>query len=236
MRVLYIFPHPDDESFGPACGMMAQKRAGHEVFLLTLTKGGATKVRHEYGYSVTEMGEVRAKEMDAVIEVLQLDGFTLLDLPDSGLKEMHPKTIREAIAAHIRELRPHVVVTYPVHGISGFHDHLISHAVVKDVFLDLKDEISELQRLAFYTLDEADAKTYSRKFQLNHSTPGEIDCRVKVVKEDIDQMSRALACYTTYLETIKNSIGLRPEFDYACYEFFQEEKDPAVPCIFHGLS
>ncbi len=36
MRILYIFPHPDDESFGPARAMAAQRRQGHDVYLLTL--------------------------------------------------------------------------------------------------------------------------------------------------------------------------------------------------------
>ena len=45
MKFLYIFPHPDDESFGPTAGMFLQLEQGHEVHLLTLTKGGATKER-----------------------------------------------------------------------------------------------------------------------------------------------------------------------------------------------
>ena len=49
MRILYIYPHPDDESFGPAGVMAKQRREGHEVHLLTLTRGGATRQRHRYG-------------------------------------------------------------------------------------------------------------------------------------------------------------------------------------------
>ena len=63
MRILYVFAHPDDESFGPARVMSKQRRQGHEVYLLTLTRGGATRQRHKFGYSVDEMGEVRYKEM-----------------------------------------------------------------------------------------------------------------------------------------------------------------------------
>ncbi len=63
MKILYIFPHPDDESFGPARAMSKQRRQGHEVYLLTLTRGGATKQRFKYGYSIEEMGEVRYREM-----------------------------------------------------------------------------------------------------------------------------------------------------------------------------
>ena len=30
MRILYVFPHPDDESFGPARAMATQRRQGHD--------------------------------------------------------------------------------------------------------------------------------------------------------------------------------------------------------------
>ena len=63
MKILYIYPHPDDESFGPGNVMHKQVREGHEVYLLTLTKGGATKMRFELNLSIEEMGEVRYKEM-----------------------------------------------------------------------------------------------------------------------------------------------------------------------------
>ncbi|MFC1733666.1 PIG-L deacetylase family protein, partial [candidate division KSB1 bacterium] len=38
MTFLYIYPHPDDESFGSAHAMSKQLRQGHEVYLLTLTR------------------------------------------------------------------------------------------------------------------------------------------------------------------------------------------------------
>ena len=42
--------------------MHKQRREGHEVYLLTLTRGGATKQRHKYGYSIEEMGRIRYQD------------------------------------------------------------------------------------------------------------------------------------------------------------------------------
>lgn len=56
MKILYIYPHPDDESFGPGHVMAKQVRDGHEVYLLTLTKGGATWQRFKYNHTIAEMG------------------------------------------------------------------------------------------------------------------------------------------------------------------------------------
>ena len=69
MKILYIFPHPDDEAFGPAAAISYHRRVGHDVFLLTLTKGGATKERLKYNYTVKQMGEVRYAEMQQVEKV-----------------------------------------------------------------------------------------------------------------------------------------------------------------------
>jgi len=129
MKILYIFPHPDDESFGPAPAMSAQLRQGHEVYLLTLTKGEATKQRHKLGVDKEEMGHIRYKEMLCVEKTLGLSGMTVLDLPDSELKHLDPFEIEKSIESHIHKIKPDVIVTYAVHGISGFHDHLVSHAL-----------------------------------------------------------------------------------------------------------
>ncbi|MFC1490653.1 PIG-L deacetylase family protein, partial [Candidatus Latescibacterota bacterium] len=111
MKILYIFPHPDDESFGPAAAIHSQVKNGHRVFLLTLTKGGATKQRHKLGLSIEEMGDIRFLEMLEVEKVLGLSGMTVLDFPDSGLKELDPRIIEKAVREHIEELKPDIVVT-----------------------------------------------------------------------------------------------------------------------------
>ncbi len=38
MKILYIYPHPDDESFGPAHVMHKQIRDGHEVLFVDADK------------------------------------------------------------------------------------------------------------------------------------------------------------------------------------------------------
>jgi len=234
MRILYIYPHPDDESFGPAHVMHKQRREGHEVHLLTLTRGGATRQRHKYGYSVDEMGEVRRREMLGVAEALSLSGMTVLDLPDSGLKEMDPREIEEVVRRHILDLEPQVVVTYAVHGISGFHDHLVAHAVVKRVFTELRDSHEFLRRLALITLPEAMAAE-STVFHLNGSTEEEIDCVVTVAEEDRQAALRALDCYVTFQETIGKT-GIRDKVgDSWSFEIFQEDHDPPLDDLFAGL-
>ena len=234
MKILYIYPHPDDESFGPAHVMHKQIRDGHEVYLLTLTKGGATKQRFKYDLSIDEMGEVRYKEMLDVKEVLRLSDMKVLDLPDSGLKEMDPQEIEKVIEEEIKRVEPNVVVSYPVHGISGFHDHLIAHAIVKRVFVDLKDKLSYLKRLAFITLKKEDAEK-SKHFALSGSSEDEIDCIINVESIDIEAAHKALDCYKTFRETIEKSGVKNFIVEKSCFEIFGENFTPPLTDLFDSF-
>lgn len=235
MRALYVFPHPDDESFGCGHVMHRQRRQGHEVHLLTLTRGGATKQRYKYGYSVEQMGEVRYREMLEVREVLGLSGLTVLDFPDSGLKQVDPRDLEEAIAEEARRLRPHVLISYPAHGISGFHDHLVAHAVVKRAFVELRKAVPACQRLALCTLSAEQAEATQTVFPLSSSTPEEIDCVVSVEPEDIEACRRALDCYESFKETIEKT-GIKDKlFSEVPFELFGEAFDPPVGDLFAKL-
>jgi LmbE family N-acetylglucosaminyl deacetylase len=236
MRVLYVFSHPDDESFGPARVISKQRRQGHEVYLLTLTRGGATRQRHKFGYSVDEMGEVRYKEMLDVAKTLDLSGMTVLDLPDSGLKEMDPRDIERVVVEHIESLEPQVVVTDAVHGISGFFDHIITHAVVKRAYVELRERAPYLKRLAFYTIRAEEAAGASELFHLTGSKAEDIDVVMTVDEVDVEKQQQALDCYVTYQTTIEQA-GARHNIPReAVFEIYQEAHDPPLKSLFEGLA
>ena len=114
MRILYIFPHPDDESFGPARAIATERRQGHEVYLLTLTRGEATSVRHKFGWTLEQMGAARHREMQDVKTTLDLTDMRILDLPDGKLKNS-TRSIEEVIQRNAPR-QAHVIVTFPCTG------------------------------------------------------------------------------------------------------------------------
>jgi N-acetylglucosamine malate deacetylase 2 len=227
--LLYVFPHPDDESFGPAAAMFRQRRQGHRVKLLTLTRGGATKVRHGLGLSVDEMGAVREKEMRAMARELDLSRLTVLDLPDGALAELDPRVIEDVVREAALACQPEVLVTYAVHGISGFPDHLVTHAVVKRVFCELADDgHSWLRRLALHTLERA-PESPGRGIRLSVSPAAAIDCTVVVDDEELTAQRRALDCYETYQEVIRAIDPASITGRNVCFELFGESHDPRLP-------
>jgi LmbE family N-acetylglucosaminyl deacetylase len=234
MRILFILPHPDDESFGPAGAIDKIIKDGHEVHLLTLTKGGATKQRHRLNLSIEEMGEVRYKEMLKVEKCMNLTSMTVLDLPDSGLKDLDPREIEKIINDYTLKINPEILVTYPVHGISGFYDHLVCHAAVKRVFVELRDKNTKLKRLAFFGLTEEDTKK-NEFFPIKPFKEEEIDCRVELSAENVKAAHDALDCYVTYQEVIDGTRIKEMVTEYLPFEFFQESFRPPVKSLTEKL-
>lgn len=237
MRIFYVFPHPDDESFGPALAISKQRRQGHEVLLLTLTRGGATRQRHRLGLSVEEMGEVRHREMQRVAQVLDLTHMIVLDLPDGGLKELDPRGLEEVVRGHLDRFQPDVVVTYPAHGVSCHQDHLVTHAVVKRVFCELRsfgggdgEALWAPRRLACFTLAKSEEPD-----PLHVSRDDEIDCIVEVEPVDVARARAALDCYETYQETIAQADPLRRVGERVCFEIFGESHQPPLTDLTEGL-
>jgi LmbE family N-acetylglucosaminyl deacetylase len=131
-------------------------------------------------------------------------------------------------------IRPEVVVTYAVHGISGFHDHLIAHAVVKRAYCELKDSNAFLKRLAFFTVSEESAKMSSH-FKLSHSTKDEIKCIFRVDDEDIAKAHEALDCYVTYADVIEVT-GIKSQISHDVYfELFNEKLENTIEDLFQKL-
>ena len=231
MKILYVFPHPDDESFGPMPAMVGQRREGHEVYLLTLTRGEATSQRHQFGYSREEMGEIRSQELECAAQAGGLDGLEILEFPDSRLKELDPRRIEAAVREYAHHIQPDILVTYAVHGISGFHDHLVTHAVVKRVFCELRDNPeTAVRRLALFTVHNPIQPSRS-SIQLESSSKEDIDCTVPVDQAAVDRGLRALECYETYQQVIAESNIREQIATDVHFEIFQEDHTPPLDDI-----
>lgn len=234
--LLYVFPHPDDECFGPAPALVRQRRDEHDVHLLTLTRGEATSQRERLGYSKPEMGEVRVQEMQDVADTLDLTSLTVRDYPDGHLAELDPRVLESEVRDHVRETTPDVVVSYPVHGISGHPDHLVAHAIVKRAVCGLRDEGPPgPRRLAFFTLAPPGAES-NRAEHLTHSSPDQIDCVQNVSDTDVEQARAALYRYETYRPVIEKHQPLQSVGDGIAFELFQESYDPPLSSLVTRLS
>lgn len=170
--------------------------------------------------------------MDDVARVLGLESMTVLDHPDSRLAGMDPRTLERDVIAHVERVRPDVLVTYAVAGVSGFPDHLVTHAVVKRVFCEIAERCS-VRRLALFTVAEGHEK--AGRFTLRPSSAAAIDCIVPVDDLAVNLAKRALSAYVTYAATIEEADPLSHFIEGVPFELFGESFDPPLHDLCESL-
>lgn len=120
---LFIYAHPDDESFVSGTPMKLAA-GGHTIALLTLTRGdaGLWFERPVGSWERSELGAERAKEWQAAVDCIGFSWSRLLRYPDGGLKDAPADVITADIVQAIREVRPDIVCTFGPEGAGSEHD------------------------------------------------------------------------------------------------------------------
>lgn len=117
--ILAIGAHPDDIELGCGGYILKAKAHGAKVYGLTLTKG-------ERG---GDNNHRREKEASRSADFMDLDGYWILDFPDTQLLDK-PVEIKEAIEAFIKNINPATVLTHNPHDSHG--DHRATFAATKE--------------------------------------------------------------------------------------------------------
>ncbi|MBS4727076.1 N-acetyl-1-D-myo-inositol-2-amino-2-deoxy-alpha-D-glucopyranoside deacetylase [Mycobacterium sp. SM1] len=148
-RLLFVHAHPDDETISTGATIAHYTARGAQVRVVTCTLGEEGEVIGERWAQLTvdhadQLGGYRIGELTAALRALGVDEPLFLGgagrWRDSGMpgtpRRRRQKFIdsddREAVGALvsiIRELRPHVVVSYDPKGGYGHPDHVRAHAV-----------------------------------------------------------------------------------------------------------
>ena len=121
-RLLAVFAHPDDESYGAGGTLARYADAGVEAHLICATSGEST--RHRMGRrNANEIRALRREELRRAAEVLGLENYRILDFPDGGLKP-DDRAGAAAVSETLKSLKPEVVVTFGPDGVTGHGDHI----------------------------------------------------------------------------------------------------------------
>jgi LmbE family N-acetylglucosaminyl deacetylase len=146
LTLMAVHAHPDDEATGTG-GILARYAAdGIRTVLVTCTDGacgdgpGGVKPG-EPGHDPAAVVSVRAKELEASCDVLNVDRLELLGYGDSGMMGWAandapgsfwttPVDVAAArLAELMRQYQPDVVVTYDPNGFYGHPDHIQAHRI-----------------------------------------------------------------------------------------------------------
>ncbi len=148
-RLLFVHAHPDDETMTNGATIAHYVACGAQVQVVTCTLGEEGEVIGDRWAQLAvdhadQLGGYRIGELTGALQALGLDGPVYLGGPgrwrDSGMvgspargrQRFSDADQREAVGALvaiIRELRPHVVVTYDPNGGYGHPDHIQAHVV-----------------------------------------------------------------------------------------------------------
>src|SRR3972149_7539036 len=134
--ILAVLAHPDDESFGMGGTLAYYATKGVEVHLVCATRGEAGTVDAEFMKGYKTIAKLREAELRCAAKALGLKSVSYLGYRDSGMAgskdNQHARSLLSApvdevaakILAHIRRLKPQVVLTFDE--VGGYHhpDHI----------------------------------------------------------------------------------------------------------------
>jgi len=125
LKLLAVFPHPDDETLGMGSTLARYSAEGIETYLVCATRG-------ERGWFDSEgpdpgfegVARIREAELRCAAEHLGLHEVCFLDYMDGDVDQAKPQEIISKIVTQIRRIRPQVVVTFSPDGAYGHPDHI----------------------------------------------------------------------------------------------------------------
>lgn len=122
-QLLFVFAHPDDESFAAGVTIAKYVNAGVHVALVCATRGQAGSVGNPPVCTRAELPAVREQELRNAANILGIQKLDILDYEDKQLSHVPIDELAAQIQLAIERHQPQVVLTFAPHGISGHPDH-----------------------------------------------------------------------------------------------------------------
>ena len=222
MKKIVVFaPHPDDELAGAGGSMLKWKEEGHDVHIIYITDGraayryeretGRLQESEETKISEDELAEIRMKEIDEVMEVLNFpkENIHKFKIPDQDAKNH----IREGV-----ELSKNIIKDADRIVLSSNNNTHVDHQATYEIAVGAAKE-----------LDLKDIEFYGYALYVAHKEPREkvVKIRIKNYRDKVfEAMSKyksqlAISAVKIYYDTIKR----KPVEFFGKYSFSEIGKD-----------
>lgn len=127
LKLMAVFAHPDDEAFGMGGSLTKYAAEGHEVHVITATRGEAGEIAEDDLATKANLPDVREAELRCACQVYGALPPQFLNYQDGQLATVHQGQAVGKLVRIFREIRPQVVVTFGPEGIYGHYDHIAVH-------------------------------------------------------------------------------------------------------------
>ena len=200
MKLLMIFPHPDDEVYGASGTVMDLVEAGETVGLVTLTRGEAGR---SLGLADTReaLAELRAAELAQCLSVIGVQVHHQHAYPDGGLDGVDEAELVTLARGYLERYRPEVLLTFAPNGSNGHRDHVATSRVVRAAWTSLPEEARP--ELWFYAGPPPEAEALKAEY-----LPPNME---RNVTHHLNRKLRAIACHRTQALSTVDFIRQFPE-------------------------
>lgn len=149
LTIMAVHAHPDDESIGTGGTLAKYASLGTKTVVVYCTRGEEGDINNPDFISPSpEMSikDIRMKELENALAVLGVESSYFLGYRDSGMagspKNKNPEAFAQAdpdeatrrLVDIIREVRPHVILTYNERGTYGHPDHIMANRITQRAF------------------------------------------------------------------------------------------------------
>lgn len=195
-NLLAVFAHPDDEAFRCGGTLSLLAKSGVHVHILTFTRGQAGSCGRPPICAREDLGAVRTAELLCSCRTLGLETPQILDYEDGRLADVVEEEGVVWIADCIKAIRPQVLLTWPLDGLSGHLDHITVSQWRTVAYHQAKNEgIDEL--IALYHLAMPDSLAMDLEMKHLH-TIADNDVTVTVNVQGVwEEKVASIACHRT---------------------------------------
>ena len=126
LKLLCVTAHPDDEAGAFGGTLLLYHDRGVETHVVCITAGTAARNRGG-SRSNEELAAMRRVEFAASCKLLKVSQYEVLDYPDGKLNRADLYQVVGDLTQRMRQIRPHVVLTFgPDGGLTGHVDHAMA--------------------------------------------------------------------------------------------------------------
>src|SRR5579863_5872862 len=105
MKLLFVFAHPDDETFSSG-GTIAKLSKNHQIELICATRGEAGEVGDPPVCAQKDLGKIREQELRNAVKTLGISRLYLLNYQDLNLNKVPLKKLTSEIFGIMKKSAP----------------------------------------------------------------------------------------------------------------------------------
>jgi len=195
LRLLAVFAHPDDETFRPGGTLALLARQGVHVHVLTATRGQAGSCGDPPLCTLAELPAVRERELRCACAALGIQSPQLLDYADGHLHEVDTETMIAHILSAVNEIKPQVLLSFGLDGLSGHPDHIAVGQCAAEAFRRAEAVA------ALYTVAVPQSLAQKLDMRQIHSVPDEAIALTVDVSSVWETKLAAMQCHATQLSS-----------------------------------